>query len=111
MGLTTTSPEALYTRIADSYPFHPDLRELVGKFKENEGFQQTRGVIRLMQMVVSDLWTSEKAADLDLIHPFPSVDEEELELVEGEEVPEGEEEAAEGEEGAEESEEKDETAE
>ena len=70
MGLTTTSPESLYTRIQDSYPFHPDLRELVGKFKENEGFQQTRGVIRLMQMVVSDLWKSEKAAGLDLIHPY-----------------------------------------
>ena len=70
MGLTTTTPESLYTRIQDSYPFHPDLRELVGKFKENEGFQQTRGVIRLMQMVVSDLWKSEKAAGLDLIHPY-----------------------------------------
>ncbi len=51
MGLTTTSPESLYTRITDAYPFHPDLRELVGKFKENDGFQQTRGVIRLMQRV------------------------------------------------------------
>jgi len=70
MGLTTTTPESLYTRVQDSYPFHPDLRELVGKFKENEGFQQTRGVIRLMQMVVSDLWKSEKAAALDLIHPY-----------------------------------------
>lgn len=70
MNLTTTTPESLYTRIQDSYPFHPDLRELVGKFKENEGFQQTRGVIRLMQMVVSDLWKSEKAASLDLIHPY-----------------------------------------
>ena len=70
MNLTTTSPEALYTRIGESYPFHPDLRELVGKFKENEGFQQTRGVIRLMQMVVSSLWKSEKAADIDLIHPY-----------------------------------------
>ena len=70
MSLTTTTPESLYTRIQDSYPFHPDLRELVGKFKENEGFQQTRGVIRLMQMVVSDLWASEKAATLDLIHPY-----------------------------------------
>lgn len=39
MGLTTTKPESLYTRVVDSYPFHPDLRELVGKFKENEGFQ------------------------------------------------------------------------
>ncbi len=70
MGLTSTSPEALYQRVADAYPFHPDLRELVGKFKENEGFQQTRGVIRLMQMVVSNLWRSEKAARLDLIHPY-----------------------------------------
>jgi predicted AAA+ superfamily ATPase len=60
MNLTTTSPEALYARVSDAYPFHPDLRELVGKFKENEGFQQTRGVIRLMQMVVSNLWKSEK---------------------------------------------------
>lgn len=70
MGLTTTSPESLFTRVLDAYPFHPDLRELVGKFKENEGFQQTRGVIRLMQMVVSNLWSSGKAATIDLIHPY-----------------------------------------
>jgi len=69
-GLTTTKPETLYARFLDSYPFHPDLRELVGKFKENEGFQQTRGVIRLMQMVVSDIWKSEKAGKLDVIHPY-----------------------------------------
>lgn len=70
MNLTTTSPETIYTRVMDAYPFHPDLRELVGKFKENEGFQQTRGVIRLMQMVVSNLWKSERAAGIDLIHPY-----------------------------------------
>lgn len=70
MNLTSTSPESLYTRICDSYPFHPDLRELVGKFKENEGFQQTRGVIRLMQMIISRLWTSNQAKGLDLIHPY-----------------------------------------
>jgi hypothetical protein len=70
MGLTSTAPETLYTRVVDSYPFHPDLRELIGKFKENEGFQQTRGVIRLMQMVVADLWNSKRAAAMDLIHPY-----------------------------------------
>ena len=78
MNLTATTPESLYTRVLDAYPFHPDLRELVGKFKENEGFQQTRGVIRLMQMVVADLWRSEKAAAKDLIAPYDidlSVDE------------------------------------
>jgi len=70
MNLTTTSPEALHARVLDAYPFHPDLRELVGKFKENEGFQQTRGVIRLMQMIVSDLWQSNKAVSMELIHPY-----------------------------------------
>lgn len=70
MNLTSSSPESLYTRVVDAYPFHPDLRGLVGKFKENEGFQQTRGVIRLMQMIVSDLWKSGKAAGIDLIHPY-----------------------------------------
>ena len=70
MGLTTSSPEALFSRVTDAYPFHPDLRELVGKFKENEGFQQTRGVIRLMQMVVASLWSSRKADGIDLIHPY-----------------------------------------
>lgn len=70
MGLTSTSPESMYQRVSDAYPFHPDLRELVGKFKENEGFQQTRGVIRLMQMVVANLWHSGKADQGDLIHPY-----------------------------------------
>lgn len=70
MSLTSTTPEGMYTRVLDAYPFHPDLRELVGKFKENEGFQQTRGVIRLMQMVVADLWHSRRAERSDLIHPY-----------------------------------------
>ena len=70
MNLTTTTPESLYTRVIDAYPFHPDLRELVGKFKENEGFQQTRGVIRLMQMVVANLWNSKRAETKDLINPY-----------------------------------------
>lgn len=70
MNLTTTAPESMFTRVVDSYPFHPDLRELVGKFKENDGFQQTRDVIRLMQMIVSDLWKSDKASSIDLIHPY-----------------------------------------
>lgn len=70
MGLTSSSPEALHARIMDAYPFHPDLRSLVGRFKENEGFQQTRGVIRLMQMVVARLWRSGKAKEQDLVHPY-----------------------------------------
>lgn len=70
MNLTTTAPETLFNRVIDAYPFHPDLRELVGKFKENDGFQQTRGVIRLMQMVLANLWNSRRAEAIDLIHPY-----------------------------------------
>ena len=42
----------------------------MAKFKENEGFQQTRGVIRLMQMMVTHLWHSKRAESIDLIHPY-----------------------------------------
>lgn len=70
MDLTSTSPESLHSRLIESYPFHPDLRGLVGKFKENDGFQQTRGVIRFMQMIVADLWKSDRAKEIDLIHPY-----------------------------------------
>lgn len=70
MGLTTTQSDGLYQQILDSYPFHPSWRDLVGRFKENDGFQQTRGVIRLMQMVISKLWTSGRADSLELLHPY-----------------------------------------
>ncbi len=70
MNLTSSDPMALQTKIESSYPFHPDLRDLFGRFKENPGFQQTRGIIRLMQMIVANLWTNNKAANLDLIHPY-----------------------------------------
>jgi hypothetical protein len=69
MRLTATPPSALRDRIIKSYPFHPDFRDLLGKFKENPGFQQTRGVIRLMQMLISALWKDDNAKGL-LIHPY-----------------------------------------
>jgi hypothetical protein len=37
MNLTTTTPESLFTRVVDAYPFHPDLRELVGKVQGERG--------------------------------------------------------------------------
>ena len=70
MGLTSTQSDGIYQQILDSYPFHPAWRDLIGRFKENDGFQQTRGVIRLLQMVVSNLWTSGKADALELLHPY-----------------------------------------
>lgn len=70
MGLTTTSPESVHASLRDTYPFHFGFTDLFGKFKENDGFQQTRGIIRLMQILVAEIWTKGKADTLKLIHPY-----------------------------------------
>jgi hypothetical protein len=77
MDLTTASPDNLRAEIARSYPFHPGIRDLFARFRENPGFQQTRALIRIMRIVVADLWTSRDASrqyligahDLDLHRP------------------------------------------
>ena len=56
MSFTTVTPEHIYTGIKDSYPFHPSIRDLYARFKENPGFQQTRGLIRLMRQIVTGLY-------------------------------------------------------
>ena len=72
MDVTNASPEQFAADVAQSYPFHPALRDLYARFRENQGFQQTRGLIRLMRIVVSRIWGSERdphliaAHDLDL---------------------------------------------
>ena len=72
MDVTNASPEQFARQVADSYPFHPAIRDLYARFRENQGFQQTRGLIRLMRIVVSRIWASDRdpyliaAQDLDL---------------------------------------------
>jgi len=58
MAITSDSPEQFAIRIHSSYPFHPAIRDLYARFKENPGFQQTRGLIRLMRIITSRLWKS-----------------------------------------------------
>ncbi len=58
MDITNESPEQFALRIRDAYPFHPAIRDLYARFRENPGFQQTRGLIRLMRIVISRLWES-----------------------------------------------------
>lgn len=70
MGLTTTASDGISAQIIDSYPLHHSWRPLIGRFKENQTFQQTRGVIRLMQAVVANTWSSGRADALDLLHPY-----------------------------------------
>ncbi len=61
MDMTTGSPEEFAARVISSYPFHPGIRDLYARFRQNPGFQQTRGLIRLMRMVTASLWSSGKA--------------------------------------------------
>ena len=72
MDVTNASPEQFAAQIKESYPFHPAIRDLYARFRENQGFQQTRGLIRLMRIVVSRIWASDRdpyliaAHDIDL---------------------------------------------
>jgi len=61
MDLTTESPEEFASRVLSSYPFHPGIRDLYARFRENAGFQQTRGLIRLMRLVTANLWNTNRA--------------------------------------------------
>ena len=67
MDVTNASPEQFAARVVESYPFHPSIRDLYARFKENPGFQQTRGLIRLMRIVAARLWESRKAEKRYLI--------------------------------------------
>lgn len=60
MGLTNVSGDKLYTATKDSYPFHPSIKDLYARFKENPGFQQTRGLIRLMRQIVAQLYSEDE---------------------------------------------------
>ncbi|MEG4445808.1 DUF499 domain-containing protein [Microcoleus sp. AT9_B5] len=70
MDITNASPDKFTTQLKESYPFHFAIRDLYARFRENPGFQQTRGLIRLMRVVVSRLFDAQqgKADQLYLIH-------------------------------------------
>jgi Fn3 associated/Protein of unknown function (DUF499) len=53
MDITSASPEKFAQTIKESYPFHFAIRDLYARFRENPGFQQRRGLIRLMRVVTS----------------------------------------------------------
>lgn len=67
MNIAVESPLQFQTTIMDSYPFHPAIRDLYARFRENQGFQQTRGLIRLMRLMVHDLWQSGAADTVQLL--------------------------------------------
>lgn len=65
--ITTASPEQFASDVENAYPFHPAIRDLYARFKENVGFQQTRALIRMMRIIVSDLWKSGRAESIELL--------------------------------------------
>lgn len=67
MSITSESPEEFAARITASYPFHPGIRDLYARFRENAGFQQTRGLIRLMRIMAARMWKSGAAEKSYLI--------------------------------------------
>ncbi len=69
-GLTSYSPEKLFVGVRDSYPFHPSIKELYARFKENQGFQQTRGLIRSMRQIIRQFYESGRADQTYLINVF-----------------------------------------
>lgn len=70
MDLTLAKPEEFAARIRESYPFHPAVRDLYARFKENPGFQQTRGLLRLLRALVQSLYGDKrKKAPAFLLSP------------------------------------------
>lgn len=70
MGLTNYAGDKVFLGIRDSYPFHPSIKELYARFKENTNFQQTRGLIKLMRQIVRQFYESGKAQEKFLINVF-----------------------------------------
>ena len=78
MDVTNASPEQFAGRIGESYPFHPATRDLYARFRANQGFQQTRGLIRLMRTAVARLWESDRDPYLIAAHDLDLADRETL---------------------------------
>lgn len=70
LGFTNYTPEAVFKGIKESYPFHPSIKDLYARFKENQNFQQTRGLIKLMRQIVRQFYESGMAKESYLINVF-----------------------------------------
>ena len=69
-GLTNYTSDKVFLGIKDSYPFHPSIKELYARFKENPNFQQTRGLIKLMRQIVRQFYENGSAKSRFLINAF-----------------------------------------
>ena len=60
------SAEQMADEILESYPFHPGYKDILGLFKENEKFRQTRGLIQFTASLIRGIW-NEKNESIFLI--------------------------------------------
>ncbi len=65
---TVRGQEAVADEIADTYPFHPRLKNIIALFKENEQFKQTRGLIELVSLLMRSVW-ERPSNDVFLVGP------------------------------------------
>lgn len=70
LGYSSYTPESVFNGIKDSYPFHPSIKDLYARFKENQNFQQTRGLIKLMRQIVRQFFESGLAEKRSIINVF-----------------------------------------
>ena len=61
MGLITDVSPDVRQRFINAYPFHPAIRDLYARVKENASFQQTRALIRIVRLMVQRLWETGQA--------------------------------------------------
>lgn len=67
MDVVVGTPESIKERIHASYPFHPSLRDIAARFRENPNYQQTRDLITLMRLVTRAVLRPERTDDQFLI--------------------------------------------
>ncbi len=67
---TATTGGVYESAVLKSYPFDPHLSEILLRTKDAYGFQGTRGLLRVMQAVVSEVFSDpSRLADVELIGP------------------------------------------
>lgn len=57
----------IQTAIRRTYPFHPAMQDIFARFRENQGYQQTRALIRITREIVAGLWEGGLSRDRYLI--------------------------------------------
>ena len=66
--IASRSAEAVADEISKTYPFHPQFKNIVALFKENETYKQTRGLMELVSRLLKSVW-GRSTNDVYLVGP------------------------------------------